>query len=1354
MQINRSRNKVVGSPEPKAESADRTSCSVDLFDDSGEDIFSEFDNASSTPSRSTSEKSGSCAGSRTASMENSLSSRDATLVDDVDESADLDKSVELDKSTELDKTVVEAPPNEWLPDDSFSEAMLKAFPFQSSPVSQIKSRVQSIKKASLKPSLLYTENGVLPSRSETAEDILKSMAPQYSDLRPSKASTLTIVQQELVPFSELCFKEPCSVDKEASPVGEQKLTVVSPAEETSILTDQQLIQAGEEAEMLLLLENEDDWLLSELDQCNKIGGKAVETADPVITAEGCQVKTEEEEVLEGGFKTANGGDILVSQVALRKASALFADIDKIELSNDNSEGFSLAREKEVAVSQVAQQITEEILADDCEPESSADGFRTASGRNIIVSQEALEKAKKILDEVDDAEEALSQPMKRKFESLSEDAENPCEAVKTVGDEVAPKKIKSSSIDAPEDEVTLDDLCAEIENMEYSGFSTASGKKVSISDESLKKVAGMFDDATCAEKEILEIASKRNTLKAAVDEGVSTPSGKKDTVSERSLAETMKEKSFEADLACLESVPMEGSDRIPDDVGFATASGKRVNVSESALEKARSYFEDGNSEEDLLELAAKLKDRSKHSPGRDATPVSFSTASGRKVTVSNDALKKAKQLFSDEKAGEDLLELAEKHRKRRSGTSEPAALQNSLGEHTAPVGFCTASGNQVPVSADALLKAKQLFADEDHEEDVAELAAKTRDRRKNLPRADPIGFSTANGKKVSVSNEALMKAKKLFADENAEDLLELAAKTRNRRRSSPSADADPVGFSTANGKKVSVSKEALMKAKKLFADDNAEDLAGPAAGTRNQMAFTNLPGEDTAPVGFATANGKSIVISNDALMRARQLFADVNSEEDLYEIASRIKSCQASLRSSQASPKKAQMSEHDLDSRSAQESIKNERNVEDTDLEGDIRASQRKLVVGKGLKVENSPIVDQEVGFTTDSLKAAHTIFKNVGDKGESSDKTGRQNMSPTVGGNSECRQRKRKSRLCEKGFKVPFPVKQIANPAEDAISAKKLTCLADAVGSPIRILEESNVDRKVPNRFSLSDGLVRTDENVIKPNFEEDNSEEKVKSQTEKTLSFKSHSPEQACVNPSDKTLSQEILESTAAFLADESENFSAFSAPVLMEPVTSDPDPGDRMNAPEPVTAFPEDCSPIAAPGSPILGERANSSQRKSRRKSTRKATGRLSLSTSLAAKDWPKTESVANVSLPVPLKVECVAPQEWEDDEMLTKLEIDDVISEASRIKEEEEQLGCGRVLRPEVSEARKRAAEEQEKIVKAGIAAKKGPKIAKGSLFAKKTASPKNQRSWKAFLGAEKPGTANRDEVNTAIMGTESE
>ncbi|XP_053728706.1 breast cancer type 2 susceptibility protein [Synchiropus splendidus] len=304
-------------------------------------------------------------------------------------------------------------------------------------------------------------------------------------------------------------------------------------------------------------------------------------------------------------------------------------------------------------------------------------------------------------------------------------------------------------------------------------------------------------------------------------------------------------------------------------GFKSASGKSVTVSAAALQKAKSLL---NNLEDKL-------DRGEDRPYKPTVALvmappsmssigGFCTASGKKVTISEDALRKANALFKDivdEEVCEESKHVEDTLPPQKAGGS----LESNRKEITGVIGeelifkkplsppllgsFQTASGKVVSFSSAALRKARSLFSDCDDEDETKSGQMKM-DKEKIQDSSlfeSPFnhGVSTAAGKKVSVSNEAMEKASRLLNDGQFQD-------DRLKR------DKDLLlqgGFQTASGKGVSFSTAALKKAKSLFSECEGDDASHSA---------------DFKQAGFTAASGKPVGFSAQALQKARALFDDI------------------------------------------------------------------------------------------------------------------------------------------------------------------------------------------------------------------------------------------------------------------------------------------------------------------------------------------------------------------------------------------------------------------------------------------------------------------------------------------------
>ena len=223
-------------------------------------------------------------------------------------------------------------------------------------------------------------------------------------------------------------------------------------------------------------------------------------------------------------------------------------------------------------------------------------------------------------------------------------------------------------------------------------------------------------------------------------------------------------------------------------GFTTAGGKSVMVSVEAVASVKKLLEDEEAGITGKDDAIDIKD--------DAPPVGgypgLSTASGKKVDISSQSLRVAQQFL-------------------REGEDNPVGYQTPVVKFN---GFCTAAGSVVKVSEESMKKAKKLL-DEDLTHDSPVPSISLCDDKQSDDAITPAGvfpgLSTASGKKVEISAQSLHAAQQLLRE--GDDLLGIA-----------NGYQTPVvkfnGFCTAAGSVVKVSEESIKKAKKLLDEDSA------------------------------------------------------------------------------------------------------------------------------------------------------------------------------------------------------------------------------------------------------------------------------------------------------------------------------------------------------------------------------------------------------------------------------------------------------------------------------------------------------------------------------------------------------
>ncbi|XP_037632124.1 breast cancer type 2 susceptibility protein isoform X2 [Sebastes umbrosus] len=313
-------------------------------------------------------------------------------------------------------------------------------------------------------------------------------------------------------------------------------------------------------------------------------------------------------------------------------------------------------------------------------------------------------------------------------------------------------------------------------------------------------------------------------------------------------------------------------------GFCTASGKKVSTSADALKKAERLLNEIHTLEDANKQLKGKGDASRTGHLTNQIPVSppknggFQTASGKGMVISSAALKKAEMLLSERDEVEDKIGVKPTHFKM-------PPPRNS--------GFLAASGKPVALSVEALQKAKALFSDISFSAEIPAVSdTRISDKQVNAENTEKIhcGFTTAGGVKVHVSQKNLLKAKNLLTDDamaKAKSLLNESATFEDTNKQ-PKQKEDTVppqngGFQTASGKGVAISSAALKKAKTLLNEcDEDEDKIG-VKPTHSEMPPPRKS-------GFLAASGKQVSFSAEALQKARALFSDISFSAEIPAVS--------------------------------------------------------------------------------------------------------------------------------------------------------------------------------------------------------------------------------------------------------------------------------------------------------------------------------------------------------------------------------------------------------------------------------------------------------------------------------------
>lgn len=529
-----------------------------------------------------------------------------------------------------------------------------------------------------------------------------------------------------------------------------------------------------------------------------------------------------------GFSTASGKKIEVSETALKRAESTFAVVE--DISENNKSSCSDTEVGDKVSTAKAIEVMESSAVENSAGSFVFCGFRSASGEKVHISEKALLHAKASLANETDLG-------RTKHSVISNDINTALNVTELVTD----IEIRNNNNNISKNNVKLE-CFGNLSN--NAGFSTASGKKVSLSDNELNHVRNTFTGDDKLEK------SKTELLK------YETIFSKKDSEFE------------ESDCMNKELITSDNTNRtniMQKFEGFSSAAGKKVSVPENALQHVKQIFENTH------KTCNKLED--------EPNFIRFSTDSFSEMQVSKNSLKNTKEKITDSVISdrniieiEDVsscFELTLDNKKEVLNTtikhasghlSEEEQLNNPESTEAMFPDFRTTPGI-VKVSEDASNYAKENLSEincfDKHHEDKMKF----------------VNFSTASGENVQVSKEALKHAKACLSDS---DSLRLTPESKIKLSTYNKANlsmtklteeplihskmhmivndktienqgliSNSLGFNTASGKTVNVSERALKHAKESF------------------METTNLfenPEPETILNGFSTATGKTVTVS--------------------------------------------------------------------------------------------------------------------------------------------------------------------------------------------------------------------------------------------------------------------------------------------------------------------------------------------------------------------------------------------------------------------------------------------------------------------------------------------------------------
>lgn len=575
------------------------------------------------------------------------------------------------------------------------------------------------------------------------------------------------------------------------------------------------------------------------------------------------------------FSTACGKPVHLSKESLNSTRKMFADLDNQQLGTvgENSKD-SLCEVEKISTGSLSTNKLQHLMSKTLQEKELVLpplGFSTASGKSVVVSCDSLQKARVMFAEADIA-------MHDGLEGMESKQMHDGDHFNSAEIKFSKQTIQDCGVTIRKNAPVTPDVLPPL------GFSTASGKSVAISNESLQKARLMFADTDNIDVEHGFQSSQTRPGK-----------GNQEICKDRILCSLESKKPSKVNLA--EGNPLKSS--------------LKESSTGSCVEKP-----------DIPPIVNKsklLEPRWVNLPQENASSImkpSFSTAGGKPVQMSDEALKKAREMFAEIDDGQLDTNLFKQSVERNSKCKN--AKNSNVQEQASPTapakettntlpapGFSTASGKTVAVSADALRKARALFADSSDGKTNENIGQKVRAINVEQCRVNEMVSKpgTLHSDTEIKSFKSPLKQNTGISPFSEDNVAGNISKTLVSDRFMPMMSC----FSTASGKTVTVSEEAFRKAQEKFSEIDKCPLQQDKPGdipsdqplcvskfrtSLQEMAteqtsleaseMNKLPNATTTILGFSTASGKFVSVSETAIQKVKNLFDEVAESEHLQE----------------------------------------------------------------------------------------------------------------------------------------------------------------------------------------------------------------------------------------------------------------------------------------------------------------------------------------------------------------------------------------------------------------------------------------------------------------------------------------
>ena len=573
-----------------------------------------------------------------------------------------------------------------------------------------------------------------------------------------------------------------------------------------------------------------------------------------------------------GFSTASGRDILVSNSALEKVKGIVNEDEKVSKKRNAITGFSTASGREILVSASALQRATSMVSKEEEASKKTrvmTGFSKASGRDICVSSSALEKVTGVVHKEEEASK------KSRVVTGFSTASGRDILVSTSSLE------RATGIVNEEQALVASGGEAVVVGTVFSGFTTASGKSLNVSSNSLRKAQELVSNDLLAASEFVGRNQTTTQFSTASGKGIEVraaifPLQAEDTDLQH-IPQDLDIEKFSTFTQLPAGTSLEGVYDYHEEEEEDRCYGVRdLNMQTAA---------DVDSPK-LLTEKEKVVSKEAVPSDTDMTPCQALPVASEQDSFGLDALFEFNEQIppllcppsyydQDTHTVLDLL-MSESHSEDKACSSEPCD-KGQIGDvvreevHSCDTVVCDAESLSASIIAN--LENTGLFAVSDDSRSSGDFIHTDHNdcRAKKDNNAANDGHQSDTG-----SPPILVASESVKSKPAANDSIVSTSPAENSTFSSYS------GLATASGKSVSVSAQSLAHVRRVLHDDipcvsqSTESVDHTPIHTTDKDAHSR----SFPLVGLSTASGKGVAISEEALAHVRTQRYSENWEQPL------------------------------------------------------------------------------------------------------------------------------------------------------------------------------------------------------------------------------------------------------------------------------------------------------------------------------------------------------------------------------------------------------------------------------------------------------------------------------------------